>query len=80
MVSDFMIRMVHHSTYIMKLLALDNYLFATKILMVFDNILRHELLPCWWCLVAKLCPTLSDPMNCIALQAPLSMGFPRQGY
>ena len=46
MVSDFMIHMVHHSTYIMKLLALDNYLFATKILMVFDNILRHELLPC----------------------------------
>ena len=28
--------------------------------------------------VAKLCPTLCDPI--IALQAPLSMGFPRQGY
>ena len=26
------------------------------------------------CLVAKSCPTLSQP------QAPLSMGFPRQGY
>ena len=58
-----MIHMVHHSTYIMKLLAPGNYLFATKILMVFDNVLRHELLPCWWCLVAKLCPIFSDPMD-----------------
>ena len=58
-----MIHMVHHSTYIMKLLAPGNYLFVTKILMVFDNVLRHELLPCWWCLVAKLCPIFSDPMD-----------------
>ena len=26
-----------------------------------------------------LCPTLCDPMDC-SCQAPLSMGFPRQGY
>ena len=29
------------------------------------------------CLVAKLCPTLCNPMDC---QAPLSMRFPRQDY
>ena len=27
------------------------------------------------CLVAQSCPTLCDPMNCIAHQAPLSMGI-----
>ena len=27
------------------------------------------------CLVTQLCPTLCDPMNCIAHQAPLSMGI-----
>ena len=26
------------------------------------------------------CPTLYDPMDCIALQAPLFMGFSRQEY
>ena len=26
------------------------------------------------------CLTLCDPMDCIAHQAPLSMGFSRQGY
>ena len=31
------------------------------------------------CLVAKLCSTLCDPMDC-SCQAPLSMGFPRQEY
>ena len=31
-------------------------------------------------LVAQSCPTLCDPMNCIARQAPLSMGFSRQEY
>ena len=35
---------------------------------------------CFCCLVVKLCPTLSHPMNCIALQAPLSMGFSSQEY
>ena len=31
-----------------------------------------------WCdLVAKLCQTLWDPMDCIAHQVPLSMGFSR---
>ena len=30
--------------------------------------------------VAQLCPTLSDPMDCIACQAPPSMGFSRQEY
>ena len=32
------------------------------------------------CLVAKSCPTLCDLMDCIAHQAPLSMGFPSQEY
>ena len=27
------------------------------------------------CLVTQSCPTLCDPMNCIAHQAPLSMGI-----
>ena len=31
-------------------------------------------------LVAQLYSTLWDPMNCIACQAPLSMGFSRQEY
>ena len=30
--------------------------------------------------VAQLCPTLCDPMDCIAYQAPPSMGFSRQEY
>ena len=29
---------------------------------------------------AQSCPTLCDPMDCVAHQAPLSMGFPRQEY
>ena len=35
------------------------------------------------CVCAKSlqsCLTLSDPMDCIACQAPLSMGFSRQEY
>ena len=35
---------------------------------------------CCYCLVTKSCLTLCDPMNCIALQAPLSMGFSKQEY
>ena len=31
-------------------------------------------------LVAQSCPTLCDPMDCTACQAPLSMGFSRQEY
>ena len=31
------------------------------------------------CLVAQLCPTLVTPQT-VACQAPLSMGFSRQGY
>ena len=34
---------------------------------------------CCCCLVAQLCLTLCDPMNC-SCQAPLSMEFPKQGY
>ena len=30
--------------------------------------------------VAQMCPTLSDPMDCVAHQAPPSMGFSRQEY
>ena len=33
-----------------------------------------------WVIVAQLCPTLCDPMDCIARQAPLSMEFSRQKY
>ena len=32
------------------------------------------------CSVAKSCSTLCNPMDYIARQAPLSMGFPRQEY
>ena len=32
------------------------------------------------CLVAQSCPTLCDPMDYIAHQAPLSMGFLRQDF
>ena len=32
------------------------------------------------CLVAQLCQTFCDTMDCIACQVPLSMGFPRQEY
>ena len=31
-------------------------------------------------LVAQSCPTLCNPMDCIACVAPPSMGFPRQEY
>ena len=31
-------------------------------------------------LIAQSCPTLCDPMNCVARQAPLSMEFSRQEY
>ena len=31
-------------------------------------------------LVTQLCPTLCDPMGCVAHQSPLSLGFPRQEY
>ena len=31
-------------------------------------------------LVTQLCPTLCDPRDYIAHQAPLSMGFSRQEY
>ena len=31
-------------------------------------------------LVVQLCPTLCDPVDCIAHQASLSMGFSRQEY
>ena len=31
-------------------------------------------------LVAQSCLTLCDPMDYIAHQAPLSIGFPRQAY
>ena len=30
--------------------------------------------------VAQSCPTLCDPMDCVAYQAPPSMGFSRQEY
>ena len=29
---------------------------------------------------SQSCPTLGEPMDCIAYQAPLSMGFSRQEY
>ena len=32
------------------------------------------------CVQAQSCPSLWDPMDCIACQAPLSMGFSRQEY
>jgi len=35
---------------------------------------------CFCCLVAKLWPTLCNPMDCSLPGSPLSMGFPRQEY
>ena len=35
---------------------------------------------CMKVLVGRLCLTLCDSMDYIALQSPLSMGFPRQKY
>ena len=35
---------------------------------------------CWCCSVAESRPTLCDPVDCIAHQAPLSMGFSRQEH
>ena len=32
------------------------------------------------CSVSQSCPTLCNPMDCIAYQIPLSMGFSRQDY
>ena len=32
------------------------------------------------CSVAQLCPTLYNPMDCVACQPPLSMGISRQEY
>ena len=32
------------------------------------------------CLVSKSCPTLCSSMDCVARQAPLTMGFSRQKY
>ena len=40
----------------------------------------HLSLYCCCCLVTKSCPTLCDPVDYIAHQAPLSMGFSRQEY
>ena len=34
----------------------------------------------WWCLVAKLCLTLLQPLWTVADQAPLSLGFLRQEF
>ena len=31
-------------------------------------------------LVTQLCPILYNPIDCVAHQAPVSMGFPRQEY
>ena len=31
-------------------------------------------------LVTQSCPTLCNPMDCVAHQSPLSMGFSRQEY
>ena len=38
---------------------------------------RHVNLVCICVLIAQLCPTLCDPMDCVAQQACLSMEFPR---
>ena len=35
---------------------------------------------CVYVCVAQSCLILCDPMDCIAHQAPLAMGFPRQEY
>ena len=37
-----------------------------------------KVMGCYCCLVTKSSLTLGDPMDCIACQTPLPMGFPRQ--
>ena len=56
-----------------------------KLLIIINWSLQVELYAiqkaCWWCCsITKLRLTLCDPMDCIACQAPLSMGFARQEY
>ena len=40
----------------------------------------HLLPCCCCCLLTESCPTLLQPPRTSALQAPLSLGFPRQEY
>ena len=44
------------------------------------NTFTHDLNTCMRAKSLQPCPILCDPMNCVARQAPLSMGFSRQGY
>ena len=39
-----------------------------------------RVLSCHCCVAAQSCPTLCDPMDCVACQAPLCMGFSRQEH
>ena len=54
-------------------LFLVSFLFCWSVCSFFSSDLMF-----WWCLVAKLCPTLCNPDG--LLQAPLSMVFFRQEY
>ena len=45
-----------------------------------DDNLFHHLLPCICAKSFQTCPTLCAPMDYIACQAPLSIGFSRQEY
>ena len=40
----------------------------------------RQLLSIFCCLIAKLCPTLCDPMDCRPPQTPLSVGFLGEEY
>ena len=42
---------------------------------VYVYMLGHNVKYIVLCLIAQSCPTLCDPMNCIAHQAPLSVGI-----
>ena len=56
--------------------------FASLHRTLFSFLLPHltaQVIACYCCSVAKLCPTLVTPWA-VADQAPLSMGFPRQEY
>ena len=67
----------------LKVLDLIYINFTSKILIIFIVLQLGVVLRTFYLgggLVAQSCPTVCDPMDCYPLQAPLSMGFPRQEY
>ena len=56
---------------------------SQRVVRIIDDAFNENCLMESWllrCVCAQLCLILCDPMDYIACQAPLSMGFPRQEY